>query len=299
MAVAKAQIESVQMRGAGQFDALAARAPDVLKKTRVDRAAAAGDELDVIVEVGTIRRGCPFEIGAPLAARAGFDGVRDDFPERRVGEKNIGQLAWGRRIGTGQLDGGGGAHAFVVRRVRGHCRRWLVIDADGRSETRKREITVKPGVVAGPIGDTNPRMIVATRERHGPCIGQRQRIGKEHAQVAILRTDIGSRSVVAEGDRVAIRGKNRRLRLLRESSVADIDADADSELIRSARDVSPLGQLQSSAPALLVGLRAIVGRLIELWQTGVAIDCAVSVIDVAADIVVAIVAVVGVATKQD
>src|SRR5437879_1671828 len=47
MAVAKAQIESAQMRGAGQFDALAARAPDVLKKTRVDRAAAAGDELDV------------------------------------------------------------------------------------------------------------------------------------------------------------------------------------------------------------------------------------------------------------
>src|SRR5207237_7827604 len=123
-AVAKAQIESAQMRGAGQFDALAARAPDVLKKTRVDRAAAAGDELDVIVEVGAIRRGCPFEIGAPPAARAGFDGVRDDFPERLVGEKNIGQLAWGRRLGTGYFYGGWGAYACALRRVLAHGWRW-------------------------------------------------------------------------------------------------------------------------------------------------------------------------------
>ena len=287
------------MRGAGQFHTLAARAPDVLEKARVDRAAAAGDELDVVVEIGTVRRGCPFELSAPLAARARFDGVRNDLLQRRVGDEDVGQLTRGRGIGTGQLDGGGRAHAFVVRRVRGHSGRWLVIDADCRSETREREAAVESVVVAGAIGDANPRLIVATGERHGPCIGQRQRIGKEHAQVAILRTDIGSRSVVAEGDRVAIRGKNRRLRLLRESSVADIDADADSELIRSARDVSPLGQLQSPAPALLVGLRAIVGRLIELWQTGVAIDRAVSVIDVAADIGVAIVAVVGVAAEQD
>src|ERR1700676_278313 len=81
MAVAEAQIESAQMRGAGKFHALAARASDVLKKARVERAAAAGDELDVIVEIGTIRRGCPFDPNPPLAAVFGFDGRGYDLPE--------------------------------------------------------------------------------------------------------------------------------------------------------------------------------------------------------------------------
>src|SRR2546430_3069242 len=107
MAIAKAQIESAQMRGAGQFHTLAARAPDVLEKARVDRAAAAGYELDVLVEIGTVRRGCPFQLSAPLAARAGSDGVRNDLLQRRRGDEESQARRPGGGARRGQLWRGG------------------------------------------------------------------------------------------------------------------------------------------------------------------------------------------------
>ena len=147
---------------------MAAGLAHILEKAGIDRTAATGDELDIIIEIGAIQRGTPMGNATRAATGTYLDGLGDDLFQRRVGKKKVGQLARRRRVGASKLDRRRRAHALVVACVSGECRRWAEIDSDGRVETGEgmRAIDaarVAPHIIAM-IHDRDPRVVVAPRE---------------------------------------------------------------------------------------------------------------------------------------
>jgi hypothetical protein len=62
---------------------------DILEVTRIHGAGTAGDELDVIVEVGAIGGDRPLRRRVQLAARTRLDGLGDNLLQRRVGDEYV------------------------------------------------------------------------------------------------------------------------------------------------------------------------------------------------------------------
>src|SRR5258708_12453200 len=92
-----------------EFEPLPAGLAGVLEKAGV-HGAPAGDEDDVVVQVGAIGGRAPAKIVGPATARADFGGFGHHFFQRRGGQENIWENGTGGGGGGGGIcTGGGGA----------------------------------------------------------------------------------------------------------------------------------------------------------------------------------------------
>src|SRR5262249_47627911 len=153
VAIAQRQTQVLPLHRSQEFGTLPTRGTDVLEVSDVGCSTAAGDELNVVLQIGSIERSGPLQIRGDLAACSGLEGLRDHLLQRRIGKENVGQLARRFRSGTRELDGGGRPIAFVVSRIRGQRRRGIEVDADGGIEMYEGIGAVESWVFAAAVGD--------------------------------------------------------------------------------------------------------------------------------------------------
>ena len=235
VAVARGEAPPVDRTGEAELDAAAARRADVLEETGVRRARRRADEEDVVVERRLIRGRMPSHGRGDRSAHARLHGLRDDRIERRVGEERVRQRARRGRIGAGELDRRGNAHALVVvdvRRQRGHR---LECRADRRVEPAEPVVSVERRIGPRQIPDVHLGPVVASAQRNVEPRGGRQRVGEIESPVLIRGACLRLGRERTDRDVRAIGSEVRLLLALGEIGAARVEAHAQRELVRQGR----------------------------------------------------------------
>ena len=241
-----------------RLHALAARLRHVLEE------AGAGGlglrEEDVVVDVGAEKRQAPLErvTQRQLPARPELVGSGDDRVEGRIGDKRIGQVARGVRVGARELRRGGGAKPLAVGAEERLVRERPHRQPHRRAHVLEAVVAVEARVLPAPVADPDVHVLVAPAHREGQPVGDVEGVGDIDADVLLVGADVHRRlegAALLRAYAVAVRDKVGVSPALGEARSVSVVGHPDRDLVPATQDLSFVRELQNGAPVLGDGLR--------------------------------------------
>ena len=135
-----------------------------------------------------------------MPAKSGFDRVRDNLLQRRIGDEEIGQAAGCARIGAGEFRGRRRAVGFGITGVKRHAGRNVIGRADGGIEPAVFVIAVQCS--AETVVQRDAAVVVTCRNRDRERIDRLEHIGEINSDIIVFTryADRRDRTVVLVDD---------------------------------------------------------------------------------------------------